>query len=174
LISRFRWEEEMKDVKDRTAGGEGPGDDEFMRAAMEEARAGLAEGGVPIGAVLVEDGKIIGRGRNRRVQDGDQLIHAEIDCLRNARRTGGYIGTTLYSTMMPCYLCAGAAVQFGIRRVVAGEAESAPEARTFMESFGIEVVDLNQSEAKELLAEFIRRRPGLWEEFLAECNPDIF
>ena len=147
---------------------------EFMEAAMEEARAGLAEGGVPIGAVLVEQGRIIGRGRNRRVQEEDQLIHAEIDCLRNARRTGGYAGTTLYSTMMPCYLCAGAAVQFGIRRVVAGEAESAPEARAFMEAHGIEVVDLNMEEPKELLAEFIRRRPGLWDRFLAEVSPDLF
>jgi len=148
--------------------------DKFMKAAIEEARAGLAEGGLPIGAVLVEEGKIIGRGRNRRVQDEDQLMHAEIDCLRNARLTGGYIGTTLYSTMMPCYLCAGAAVQFGIKKVVAGEAESAPEARVFMESHGIEVVDQDLAECKELLAEFIRRRPGLWDEFLAECNPDIF
>ncbi|UEC43174.1 MAG: Cytosine deaminase [Methanothrix sp.] len=150
------------------------GDDEFMRAALEEARAGLAEGGVPIGAVLVEEGRIIGRGRNRRVQEEDQLLHAEIDCLRRSRLTGGYIGTTLYSTMMPCYLCAGAAVQFGIKRVVAGEAESAPEARGFLESCGIEVVDLNLDEPKELLAEFIRRYPGLWDEFLAECSPDIF
>ena len=150
------------------------GDDDFMRAALEEARAGLAEGGVPIGAVLVEEGRIIGRGRNRRVQEEDQLIHAEIDCLRRARLTGGYHGTTLYSTMMPCYLCAGAAVQFGIKRVVAGEAKSAPEARAFMEDHGIEVVDLDLPEPKELLAEFIRIRPGLWDEFLAECSPDIF
>lgn len=147
---------------------------EFMEAAMEEARAGLAEGGVPIGAVLVEEGRIIGRGRNRRVQEEDQLIHAEIDCLRRSRLTGGYHGTTLYSTMMPCYLCAGAAVQFGIKRVVAGEAESAPQARGFMEAHGIEVVDLDLQEPKELLAEFISRYPGLWDEFLAECSPDIF
>ena len=147
---------------------------EFMEAAMEEARAGLAEGGVPIGAVLVEEGRIIGRGRNRRVQEEDQLIHAEIDCLRRSRLTGGYHGTTLYSTMMPCYLCAGATVQFGIKRVVAGEAESAPQARGFMEAHGIEVVDLDLQEPKELLAEFISRYPGLWDEFLAECSPDIF
>jgi len=147
---------------------------EFMEAAMEEARAGLAEGGVPIGAVLVEQGRIIGRGRNRRVQEEDQLIHAEIDCLRRSRLTGGYHGTTLYSTMMPCYLCAGATVQFGIKRVVAGEAESAPQARGFMEAHGIEVVDLDLQEPKELLAEFISRYPGLWDEFLAECSPDIF
>ena len=147
---------------------------EFMEAAMEEARAGLAEGGVPIGAVLVEQGRIIGRGRNRRVQEEDQLIHAEIDCLRRSRLTGGYHGTTLYSTMMPCYLCAGATVQFGIKRVVAGEAESAPQARGFMEAHGIEVVDLDLQEPKELLAEFISRYPGPWDEFLAECSPDIF
>ncbi|MGC9514037.1 nucleoside deaminase [Methanocrinis sp.] len=149
-------------------------DEKFMRAAILEAKEGLAEGGVPIGAVLVEEGSIIGRGRNRRVQDSDQLMHAEIDCLRDARLTGGYMGTTLYSTMMPCYLCAGAAVQFGIKRVVAGEAESAPEARKFMESHGIEVENLDLAECKELLAEFILSYPGLWDQFLAECNPEIF
>lgn len=149
-------------------------DEKFMRAAILEAKKGLAEGGVPIGAVLVEEGSIIGRGRNRRVQDSDQLMHAEIDCLRDARLTGGYMGTTLYSTMMPCYLCAGAAVQFGIKRVVAGEAESAPEARKFMESHGIEVENLDLAECKELLAEFILSYPGLWDQFLAECNPEIF
>jgi cytosine/creatinine deaminase len=86
--------------------------DEFMKAAIEEARLGLGEGGIPIGSVLVIDGRIVGRGRNQRVQDNDPVLHAEIDCLRNAGRVGRYAGATLYSTLMPCYLCAGAAVQF--------------------------------------------------------------
>jgi len=105
--------------------------DIFMQAAISEALEGLSEGGVPIGAILVEKGGIIGRGRNRRVQDQDQLMHAEMDCLRHARLTGGYHNTTLYSTLMPCYLCAGAMVQFGIKKVVVGEAKSAPAAMHF-------------------------------------------
>ncbi len=123
----------------------------IMRAAIEEALKGLKEGGFPIGAVLVEDGKIIGRGRNKRVQQGAQLMHAEIDCLRNARLTGGYHNTMLYSTLMPCYLCAGAIVQFGIKKVVVGESNSAPEASDFMESHGIEVVNLDMKECRELM-----------------------
>ena len=140
--------------------------DIFMRAAFEEALKGLKEGGVPIGAVLVENGLIIGRGRNRRVQQEDQLMHAEIDCLRDARLTGGYHNTILYSTLMPCYLCAGAVVQFGIMKVVVGEASSAPEARDFMESHGIEVVDLDLKECRELMEEYISRNKALWDEFL--------
>src|SRR5512137_1285905 len=129
--------------------------DIIMRAAIEEALKGLKEGGVPIGAVLVEDGKIIGRGRNKRVQQGDQLMHAEIDCLRNARLTGGYHNTVLYSTLMPCYLCAGAVVQFGIKKVVVGESRSAPAAREFMRSQGIEVVDLDLAECREMMERYV-------------------
>src|SRR4051794_27921102 len=95
--------------------------DEFMKAAIAEARQGIEEGGIPIGSVLVRDGKIIGRGHNKRVQDGDPVTHAEIDCLRNAGRVGNYKNAVLYSTLMPCYLCAGAVVQFGIKKVFAGE-----------------------------------------------------
>ncbi len=147
--------------------------DIFMRAAMDEALEGLKEGGVPIGAVLVEDGKIIGRGRNRRVQQGDQLMHAEIDCLRNARLTGGYHNTRLYTTLMPCYLCAGAVVQFGIKKVVVGESNSAPEASDFMESHGIEVVNLNLRACRELMETYIKENAKLWDEFLSELNPDL-
>lgn len=147
--------------------------DIFIQAAIDEALKGLKEGGVPIGAVLVENGKIIGRGRNKRVQLRDQLMHAEIDCLRNARLTGGYRDTILYSTLMPCYFCAGAAVQFGIRRVVVGEASSAPEARDFMESHGIEVTDLKLEECKGLMRMYIEKNPELWEEFLSEINPEL-
>jgi cytosine/creatinine deaminase len=147
--------------------------DIFMQAAFEEALKGLKEGGVPIGAVLVENGSIIGRGRNRRVQLEDQLMHAEIDCLRDARLTGGYHNTILYSTLMPCYLCAGAVVQFGIKKVVVGESSSAPEARDFMESHGIEVVDLELKECRELMEEYISKNKALWDEFLSELNPDL-
>jgi creatinine deaminase len=144
-----------------------------MRAAIEEAFEGMKEGGVPIGAVLVEDGRIIGKGRNKRVQQRDQLMHAEIDCLRNARLTGGYHNTTLYSTLMPCYLCAGAVVQFGIKKVVVGESESAPEASDFMKSHGIEVVNLDLSECRELMEIYIKNNQELWHEFLLELNPDL-
>ena len=144
-----------------------------MQAALDEARKGLEEGGVPIGAVLVEEGRIIGRGRNRRVQQNDQMMHAEIDCLRSARLTGGYHNTVLYTTLMPCYMCAGAVVYFGIKRVVVGEARSAPAARDFMEAQGIEVVDLNLAECQEMMEEYISRNRELWDEILSELNPDL-
>ena len=92
--------------------------DEFMTIAIEEAKKGRSEGGIPIGSVLVKDGQINVRGHNKRVQDGDPVTHAEIDCLRNAGRVGNYRGTIIYSTLMPCYLCAGAVVQFGIKRLL--------------------------------------------------------
>ncbi|WP_292366471.1 MULTISPECIES: nucleoside deaminase [unclassified Methanoculleus] len=101
--------------------------DLFMKCAIEEAEIGLQEGGIPIGSVLVRDGRIIGRGRNRRVQYNDPVLHAEIDCLRNAGRIQNYAECTLYSTLMPCYLCAGAAVQFGIGKVVAGNRQTSRE-----------------------------------------------
>lgn len=144
-----------------------------MQAALDEARKGLEEGGVPIGAVLVEEGRIIGCGRNRRVQQNDQMMYAEIDCLRSARLTGGYHNTVLYTTLMPCYMCAGAVVYFGIRKVVVGEARSAPAARDFMEAHGIEVVDLEQRECREMMEEYVSRNRGLWDEILSELNPDL-
>ena len=138
--------------------------DEFMKAAVDEAKKGLAEGGIPIGSVLVKDGKIIGRGHNKRVQESDPVIHAEIDCLRNAGRIGTYKGTTLYSTLMPCYLCAGAAVQFAIKKVIAGESATFAGARAFMEQHGVEVVDLDLAECKKLMRDFIAANPKLWNE----------
>jgi cytosine deaminase len=135
-----------------------------MKAAIEEARKGLGEGGIPIGSVLVKDGKIIGRGHNRRVQESDPILHAEIDCLRQAGRIGRYSETTLYSTLMPCYLCAGAVVQFGIRKVRVGEAETFPGAKAFMESHGVEVTDWDLDECKQLMREFIQSKPELWHE----------
>jgi len=138
--------------------------DPFMQAAIDEARSGLREGGIPIGSVLVQNHWIIGRGHNRRVQDNDPVIHAEIDCLRNAGRIGTYRTTTLYSTLMPCYLCAGAIVQFGIPRVVAGESENFTGAREFLTEHGVEVIDLDSPECKKMMREFITANPRLWNE----------
>ena len=142
--------------------------DEFMNAAIDEALTGLKEGGIPIGSVLVKDEKIIGRGHNKRVQDGDPITHAEIDCLRNAGRIGNYKDTVLYSTLMPCYLCAGAVVQFGIKKVYAGENETFAGAKEFMESMGIEVINLNSEECKEMMRKFIDENPKLWNEDIGE------
>jgi cytosine deaminase len=116
----------------------------------------------------VKDDKIIGRGNNERVQQEDQIMHAEIDCLRNAGRIGRYDETVLYSTLMPCYLCAGAVVQFGIKRVIVGESETFSGVKEFLESHGVEVIDLNLDECKQLMKNFIRNRPELWKEDIGE------
>ena len=142
--------------------------DEFLKAAIDEARQGRSEGGIPIGSVLVRDNKIIGRGNNRRVQDNDPVTHAEIDCLRNAGRVGSYKDTVLYSTLMPCYLCAGAVVQFGIKKVYAGEDETFGGAKEFMESHGVEVINLQSEECKQMMREFIAEHPELWFEDIGE------
>jgi cytosine deaminase len=142
--------------------------DAFMKAAVEEAKKGLGEGGIPIGAVLVKDGKIIGRGHNKRVQQSDPIMHAEIDCLRNAGRIGKYDETVLYSTLMPCFLCAGAVVQFGIKKVLVGESETFSGAKEFLESYGVEVIDLNLDECKQLMKKFIQTNPKLWKEDIGE------
>src|SRR6185503_17257596 len=138
--------------------------DEFMQAAIAEARQGISEGGIPIGSVLVRDGKIIGRGHNKRVQDGDPVTHAEIDCLRNAGRLGSFHNTVLYSTLMPCYLCAGATVQFGIKKVIVGESRTFPGAVDFMRSHGVEVIDLDLPECVDVMRKFIAENPELWNE----------
>jgi cytosine/creatinine deaminase len=145
--------------------------DQFLRAAIEQARKSLSEGGLPIGSVLVRDNKIIGRGHNRRVQHGDPMAHAEINCLKNAGRQKTYRDTILYSTLMPCFLCSGAAVQFGVPKVIVGESLTFPggEGRggissEFMRSHGIEVVDLEDPECIEMMSTFIREHPELWNE----------
>ncbi len=135
-----------------------------MKLAIAEAQQGIQEGGIPIGSVLVKDGKIVGRGHNKRVQDADPVTHAEIDCLRNAGRIGSYRGTTLYSTLMPCYLCAGAVVQFGIKKVYAGESETFSGAKEFMQAHGVEVIDLDLEECKKMMRDFIQEKPELWNE----------
>ncbi len=135
-----------------------------MEAAISQAKQGLKTGGIPIGSVLVKNDQIIGRGHNKRVQDGDPITHAEIDCLRNAGRIGNYQDTILYSTLMPCYLCAGAVVQFNIKKVIAGESKTFTGAKGFMESHGVEVIDLDLAECKDLMRQFIENNPRLWDE----------
>ena len=138
--------------------------DKFMAVAIAGAKQGLLEGGIPIGSVLVKNGEILGQGHNKRVQDGDPVTHAEIDCLRNAGRIGNYKDTTLYSTLMPCYLCAGAVVQFGIKKVIVGESQTFAGAKEFMESHAVEVIDLDLDECKQLMSDFIHKHPQLWNE----------
>lgn len=140
----------------------------FMAAAIAEARAGLTEGGIPIGSVLVKDGRIIGRGHNRRVQSGDPTSHAEIDCLRNAGRQRSYKGMVLYSTLMPCHLCAGAIVQFGIEYVVAGEATTFKGAQHFLKDHWVQVDKLDNEECIAMMTEFIRNNPALWNEDIGQ------
>ena len=142
--------------------------DEFLKEAIAEAKKGLGEGGIPIGSVLIKDNKIIGRGHNKRVQENNPMIHAEIDCLINTGRIGSYRNTILYSTLMPCYLCAGAVVQFGIKKVIVGESKTFPGAVEFMKSHGVEVIDLQNGECIEMMEDFIRKNPALWNEDIGE------
>ena len=142
--------------------------DKFMEAAIVEAKKGLAEGGIPIGSVLVKEARIIGQGHNKRIQEEDPIMHAEIDCLRNAGRIGSYSETILYSTLMPCYLCAGAIVQFGIKRVFVGESESFSGAKDFLINHGVEVIDLNLEVCKQLMSNFVQSNPELWKEDIGQ------
>ena len=138
--------------------------DKYLEAAIEEAKKGLSEGGIPIGSVLVKNGKIIGRGYNKRVQQNNPMLHAEIDCLINAGRIGSYEGSVLYSTLMPCYLCAGAVVQFGIKKVIVGESKTFAGAVDFMRKMGVEVTDLNNEECIIMISDFIKANHKLWYE----------
>jgi len=142
----------------------GNGTDPFLKAAIDEARAGLAEGGLPIGSVLVRGGQIIGRGHNRRVQKNDPMAHAEIDCLSNAGRQKTYQDTVLYSTLMPCHLCSGAIVQFGIPRVVVGESTNFSCAPDLLKRHGVEFVNLHDPECTAMMSDFIKAHQELWNE----------
>ena len=139
-----------------------------MQAAVEEARRGRAQGGIPIGAVLVRAGQVVGRGHNKRVQEDSAIKHGEMDCLTNAGRQRTYRDTVLYTTLMPCYMCAGTVVQFKIPKVVVGESRTFGESRAFLESHGVEVVDLDLEECAELMKEFIAAEPTLWHEDIME------
>lgn len=138
--------------------------DEFMRAAIDAARKSRGEGGIPIGSALVRNGELVAVGHNKRVQENDPMTHAEIDCLRNAGRLGSFHDTVLYSTLMPCYLCAGAVVQFGIKKVIVGESRTFAGAVDFMRSHGTEVIDLDLPECVEMMRKFIAENPELWNE----------
>ena len=139
-----------------------------MQAAIAEARLGRSQGGIPIGSVLVRDGKIIGRGRNKRVQEDSAIKHGEMDCLTNAGRQRSYRDTVIYTTLMPCYMCAGTIVQFKIPKVMVGESRTFGESRAFLESHGVEVVDLDSAECVAMMAEFIAAEPALWNEDIME------
>ena len=138
--------------------------DEFMRAAIRQAQKSRAEGGIPIGSALALDNRLLAAGHNQRVQKNDPVTHAEIDCLRQAGRIGSFHGTVLYSTLMPCYLCAGAVVQFGIAKVIVGESRTFAGAPDFMRAHGVEVIDLDLPECVEMMRTFIAERPELWNE----------
>lgn len=142
----------------------------FLRAALAEARAGRAEGGIPIGSVLVVDGEIIGRGHNRRVQNDSVILHAEMDALENAGRHAAavYAGATLYSTLSPCDMCSGAALLYGIPRVVIGENRTFRGPEDHVRSRGVEVVILDDPECLALMDEFVAAEPELWNEDIGE------
>src|SRR5881397_3696556 len=137
---------------------------ELMEAAIGQARKSLSEGGIPIGSALARNGELLAVGHNKRVQELDPVTHAEIDCLRNAGRIGSFRDTVLYSTLMPCFLCSGAAVQFGIPKVVVGESVNFHGAPDFMRKQGIEVIDLHDDECIRMMGDFIRDHPELWNE----------
>ena len=135
-----------------------------MNAAIEQARKSRTEGGIPIGSALVLNNQLLAVGHNKRVQENDPITHAEIDCLRRAGRIGSFQETVLYSTLMPCYLCAGAVVQFGIRKVIVGESRTFAGASDFMRSHGVDVIDLDLAECVEMMRSFIAECPELWNE----------
>jgi cytosine/creatinine deaminase len=137
---------------------------EMMQLALGEARAGLDEGGVPVGAVLASGGQVLARGRNERVQRGDPVAHGEIACLRNAGRRPSYRDTTLYTTLSPCPMCSGAILLFQIPRVVVGEAESFEGDLGFLTGRGVDVVLLGDRGCVAAMQEFQRRYPEVWSE----------
>lgn len=140
--------------------------DKFMRAALQEARKGRAEGGIPIGSVIVIDGKIVGRGHNRRIQQGSAILHAEMDCLERAGRlkADDYRRATLYSTLSPCDMCSGTVLLYKIPRVIIGENETFQGPEDYVRSRGVELVILQSPECVQLMREFIAERPELWNE----------
>lgn len=144
--------------------------DEFLTAAIKEARKGLKEGGIPIGSVLVVDNKIISRGHNRRVQKGSAILHAEMDCLENAGRLkpSDYSRAVLYSTLSPCDMCSGAILLYGIPEVVIGENRTFTGPEEYLKTRGVKVINADNEECYELLQTFIKDNPELWNEDIGE------
>jgi cytosine deaminase len=143
-------------------------DRSFMKRAWEEAEKGYQEGGVPVGAVMVEAGQVVAAGRNRRVQDGDPIAHGEMDCLRRAGRRPHYKGVTLYTTLSPCMMCTGTILQFEIPRVVVGEDQNFAGNLAFLAERGVQVALLSDPACIALMERFIQERPELWNEDIAE------
>ena len=143
---------------------------EFLEAAIEEARKGLSAGGIPIGAVLVIDGDIVGRGHNQRVQNGSAVLHAEIDCLENAGRLSAadYERSVLYSTLSPCDMCSGAVLLYKIPKVVIGENRTFHGPEDYLRSRGVDLEIVDDGECAELMTDFIRDNPDLWNEDIGE------
>ena len=141
-------------------------EDPFMQVAIEEARLGLAEGGIPIGSALVLDGEIVGRGHNRRVQRGSPILHAEMDCLENAGRLrpAEYARATLYSTLSPCDMCSGTALLYKIPRIVAAENETFQGPESYVISRGVELTILEDPVCRKMMKDFIAEHPELWDE----------
>lgn len=142
----------------------------FLGVAIEQARLGRDEGGVPIGAALVVDGRVLGAGRNRRVQEGSAIRHGETDALERAGRLPAsvYRRATMYTTLSPCDMCTGAILLYGIPRVVVGENETFMGGEDYLRSRGVEVINLDSPECKALMAEFIERYPDVWNEDIGE------
>src|SRR3954466_4281155 len=146
--------------------------DLFLQKAIEEARLGLAEGGIPIGSVLVIGGEIVGRGHNRRVQNGSAILHAEMDCLENAGRLSpaDYRRATLYSTLSPGDMCSGTALLYRIPRIVVGENRTFRGPEEYLRSRGVALEIVDDAECVQLMEEFIAARPELWNEDIAEVS----
>ena len=142
-------------------------DRHFMRLAFEQAVKSYEEGGLPIGAVMVENGEAIAVGHNRRVQAGDPTAHGEMDCMRRAGRRARYDRVCMYTTLSPCMMCSGTILQFGIPRVVVGEDRNFPGNIAFLQAHGVDVRVLQDRECIELMARFIREHPELWDEDIA-------
>ena len=144
--------------------------DEFMQAAIEEAKKGLTEGGIPIGSVLVHDGKIIGRGHNKRVQTGSPTLHGEMDALENAGRQPAkvYRESVIYTTLSPCSMCTGAILLYGIPKVVIGENQSFMGEEALLESRGVELQMVDSDECKQMMKDFMATKPELWNEDIGE------
>jgi cytosine deaminase len=144
--------------------------DKFMQAAYDEARKGLAEGGIPIGAVLVVDGEVVAGGHNRRVQEGSAILHAEMDCLERAGRlrAADYKRATLYTTLSPCDMCSGAVLLYKIPRVVIGENTTFQGPEAYLRARGVELVVENNGECIDIMRSFIAANPQLWDEDIGE------
>ena len=140
--------------------------DPFLQVAIEEAKLGLSEGGIPIGSVLVIDEKIVGRGHNRRVQNGSPILHAEMDCFENAGRltANDYARATLYSTLSPCDMCSGTALLYKIPRIIVGENQTFRGPEEYVRSRGVDLQVINDQECIELMRQFISDSPELWNE----------